>query len=106
MPNTELTHTGKRVDACSENITLKKWAEIIEAFTGKKTNTTGITTKSFLEEPEKYHTYSEEMYLNYKGFLEGKVPRDVEASRKIYPEQWDTKAWMENSEDFKKYLSS
>lgn len=62
--------------------------------------------KSFIEQPEQYDGGAKELYLNLKGFYEKKAPRDIEASKKINSEQWDTKAWYENTEALKNFLSS
>jgi len=94
---------GADIEACSELITVKKWAEIISEATGKPCSTLGIAEDEFMNDKDKYQQVPE-LYLNYKAFADGKVGRDVEASRAIYPDQWDTKAWIAQSDDFKKLV--
>jgi len=95
---------GADIDACSEVITVKKWAEIISQATGKPCTTLGIGMDEFMNDKDKYQQVPE-LYLNYKAFADGKVGRDVEASKAIYPDQWDTKAWIAQSDEFKKLVA-
>lgn len=102
--NTPDKYIGADIDACSEVITVKKWAEIISQATGKQCTTLGIGMDDFMNDKDKYQQVPE-LYLNYKAFADGKVGRDVDASKAIYPDQWDTKAWIAQSDEFKKLVA-
>ena len=84
---------------------MKRIAESIAEVTGKEVKTLGITKESFYNEPEKYSTPNEEMYLSYKAFAENECPRDVQKSKEVYPDQWDVKAWAQKSQGLRAFVA-
>ena len=63
-----LTFSGKRVDACSEKITLSEWAERLSQASGKKVHTLGMSKEAFIDGTESKKASGEELYLNYLAF--------------------------------------
>jgi hypothetical protein len=117
-------YIGARVDACSEIVTVAEWAKIVAEVSGKTVKTLGLAGgAAYLDGTEaKKHTV-EEMYLNYLAFYKkcvcscprvtssltgfdlcSECPRDVQKSKEVFPEQWDTKAWILQSKPIKELL--
>jgi len=85
---------GQRVDAGSEEVTLAEWAKVISEITGKTVKTLGLPAAIYDDYTSLVQNgVPEEMILNYKGFYERVVQRDIAASKAIYTDRWDTRAW-------------
>jgi hypothetical protein len=111
---------GKDVRAVSERLTLRAWADILAEVTGKKVATLNVSVEDFEDGTELKKVASEEVYLQFLAFHRGlvlvdlgRVPvftayiwyrlihRNVEESKAVYPDQWDTRAWAKQSEELK-----
>ncbi|WVR07940.1 hypothetical protein IAU60_004983 [Kwoniella sp. DSM 27419] len=92
---------GKVMQIAAEAITPRQMAEVLSELSGKKVITPGLTKEAFYTSEHTSQTW-EPAWLHYKAMVEGYFTRDIEASRKVCPEQWTFKQWALQDKQVKK----
>ncbi|WWC95702.1 hypothetical protein V866_002567 [Kwoniella sp. B9012] len=99
------TWSGKDIQICSDSITPLQMAEELSKLSNQNVVTLGLTKEDFYSEKHSKEVW-EPLWLNYKSYVDGYFIRDIEASRKVCPEQWDFKQWAAQDKELKKIFDS
>jgi hypothetical protein len=75
--------------AAAQNITVAEIAAGVARATGRNVATRQMSAAEFKADT----TTDREWYANWVAFFEGRIVRDVGASRELVPEAWDFDAW-------------
>ncbi|KAK8849817.1 hypothetical protein IAR55_005153 [Kwoniella newhampshirensis] len=96
---------GKDMQVCAEYMTPLEMAEILSEQTGKKVRPLGLSHDAFHSEKHKKNL-GDALWKNYNASVAGYFERDIEASRKVCPEQWDFKGWALQSKELAALFNS
>ncbi|ODN88448.1 hypothetical protein L198_06720 [Cryptococcus wingfieldii CBS 7118] len=94
---------GKDMTACTDALTVGEMAASLSNLAGFKVDTPHISRETFFSEAHK-EAVGEELWLAMKILIEGGMDRDVEASKKVVPDQHNFEAWARNSSGLKTLL--
>ncbi|TYJ54358.1 hypothetical protein B9479_005024 [Cryptococcus floricola] len=94
---------GKDMTACTNVLTLTEMAASLSNIAGFKVDTPHVSREVFFSEAYK-ESAGKDVWLAMRILLEGGMDRDVEASKKVVPDQLDFEAWARNSSDLKTLL--
>ncbi|WWC69236.1 uncharacterized protein I206_103173 [Kwoniella pini CBS 10737] len=92
---------GKDIQACSDIISVAQMASTLSDVAETKFDTLELSKEEFYSEDYKKKT-DKEIWVNMEMFYRKLIRRDVAASKKLVPDQWDFKQWAENSKEFRK----
>ncbi|BEJ14619.1 hypothetical protein CspHIS471_0403860 [Cutaneotrichosporon sp. HIS471] len=88
--------TGKDMFACGENVRVDKMVSVLSDLSGRKYVTMGVNRDDFLALPGQI---DQELWLNYRAFVDGLMSRNPEESRKLVPEVQDFTTWVKADKD-------
>ncbi|BEI83710.1 hypothetical protein CcaverHIS002_0403140 [Cutaneotrichosporon cavernicola] len=88
--------TGKDMFACGENVRVDKIASVLSDLSSRKYVTMGVSRDDFLALPGEM---DQELWLNYRAFVDGLMSRNPEESRKLVPEVQDFTTWVKADKD-------
>ncbi|WWD20448.1 hypothetical protein CI109_104924 [Kwoniella shandongensis] len=91
---------GKDMQICSEYITPTNMAEIISKTMGMKVRTLGMTREAFSSQKHRKNL-GDPLWLTYNAYVDGFFKRDIDESKKVYPDQWDFEGWASQSKELK-----
>ncbi|WVR05369.1 hypothetical protein IAU60_002383 [Kwoniella sp. DSM 27419] len=96
-------YQGKDIYACTSEYTIAEMAQALAKISGKTVNTGHITKDIFYSDNMKSQL-GQELWDNWKLFVEGKLTRDVSASQAVAPKSWDFEAWAKQDQGVKQVL--
>ncbi|TYJ54348.1 hypothetical protein B9479_005014 [Cryptococcus floricola] len=94
---------GKDMTACTDILTVVEMAAFLSNLAGFKIDTPHTSREDFYTEAHK-ESVGEELWLSMKVLIENGTNRDVEASKKVVPDQYDFETWARNSAGLKTLL--
>ncbi|WVQ76556.1 hypothetical protein IAR50_006226 [Cryptococcus sp. DSM 104548] len=94
---------GKDMTACGDALSVAEMAEVLSKVAGFKVDTPHYSRETFYSDAHK-EAVGEELWLAMKILVEGGMPRDVQASRKVVPDQYSFESWARNNSELKQLL--
>ncbi|WVW82855.1 hypothetical protein I302_104867 [Kwoniella bestiolae CBS 10118] len=95
---------GKDLYAVSGEETISEIAQIFSEISGKKVDSLHLTSEAFNSDGMKKQL-GEEMWKNWRLFVEKRITRDVKASQALAPGAPDFRTWAKNDKGIKELLN-
>ncbi|KAK8869602.1 hypothetical protein IAR55_000169 [Kwoniella newhampshirensis] len=96
-------YIGKDIQACGQILTASQIAQTVSQLSGKKIDTLRMSKEEYYSDKNKQDCM-EELWLQYRIFVERTYDRDPEWSKQVVPDVWDCRTWALNNQDLRKML--
>ncbi|WVQ98913.1 hypothetical protein IAU59_006044 [Kwoniella sp. CBS 9459] len=96
-------YKGKDLETCASDLTVSEMAEVLSKLSGKKVVTNQLNNDAFYSDGLK-QALGQELWDNWKLFVENKITRNVKESIAAAPGAWDFEAWAKQDQGIKKTL--
>ncbi|OCF36608.1 hypothetical protein I317_00653 [Kwoniella heveanensis CBS 569] len=96
-------YKGKDLETCTSDLTIAEMADVLSKISGKKVVTNSLNNDAFYSDGLK-QALGQELWDNWKLFVENKITRNVKESIAAAPGAWDFEAWAKQDEAVKKIL--